>query len=131
MKILDKYSSGKILLISLISAIFIVYPNIACLPWELSFLDESKHTSHLTFFFIRYTFFVLLIWRLLVYNLNKIKDLSFTDRSSRTFLITAIAYGLFVLIMYLWNGKLHGFGSVLLFQFFVVFIVCTFIGMFL
>jgi len=128
MKILDNYSSGKILLISLVSAIFIIYPNIACLPWELSFLDESKHASLWTFFFIRYAFFVLLIWGLLVYNLKKIKDLSFKDRSIRTFLITTISYGLFVLIMYLFNGKLHGFGSVLLFQFFVVFIVCTFVG---
>lgn len=112
----------------MVSAIFIIYPNIACLPWELSFLDESKHASHWTFFFIRYSFFVLLIWGLLIYNLKKIKDLCFRDRSIRTFLITAIAYGLFVLIMYLWKGKLHGFGSVLLFQFFVVFIVCTFVG---
>jgi LytS/YehU family sensor histidine kinase len=30
--------------------------------------------------------------------------------------------------MYLWNKKIHGFGSVLLFQFFVVFVVCTFVG---
>lgn len=128
MRILDNYSSYKLMLISLVSAIFIVYPNIACLPWELTFLDESKHTRHLLFFFIRYVFFVLLICGLLSYNLNKIKDLCFKDRSIRTSLITGIAYGLFVLIMYLWNGKLHGFGSILLFQFFVVFIVCTFVG---
>lgn len=128
MKILDNYSPFKLWLISLVGAIFIVYPNIACLPWELSFLDESKHASHWTFFFIRYSYFVLLIWGLLIYNLNKIKNFSFQDRSLRTLLITAVAYGLFVLIMYLWNGKIHGFGSILLFQFFVVFIVCTFIG---
>lgn len=128
MKIINNFSSFKLMLISLVSAIFIIYPNIACLPWELSFLDESKHASHWTFFFIRYAFFVLLIWGVLIYNLKKIKDLCFRDRSIRTFLITAIAYGLFVLIMYLWKGKLHGFGSVLLFQFFVVFIVCTFVG---
>jgi len=30
--------------------------------------------------------------------------------------------------MYLWNGKIHGYGSLVLFQFFVIFIVCTFIG---
>lgn len=128
MKLLDNYSSFKLLLISLVSAVFIVYPNIACLPWELSFLDESKHASHLTFFFIRYTFFILLIWGLLIYNLRKITDLCFKERSIRTFLITAVGYALFVLIMYLWYGKIHGFGSILLFQFFVVFIVCTFVG---
>lgn len=128
MKILDNYSPFKLLVISLVSAIFIVYPNIACLPWELSFLDPSKHARHLAFFFIRYAYFVLLICGLLTYNLNKIKNLSFQDRSLRTIGITAVAYLGFVLIMYLWNGKIHGFGSVLLFQFFVVFVVCTFIG---
>lgn len=128
MKILNNFSPFKLMLISLVSAIFIVYPNMACLPWELSFLDESKHASHWTFFFIRYAFFALLILGLLNYNFKKIKDIYFRDRFIRTFLITAIAYGLFVLIMYLWKGKLHGFGSILLFQFFVVCIVCTFVG---
>ncbi|MDF9831401.1 histidine kinase [Parabacteroides sp. PF5-6] len=128
MKLLDNYSSFKLFLISFVSAIFIVYPNIACLPWELSFLDESKHGAHLTFFVIRYTFFLLLIWRLLYYNLRKITDLCFKNRAIRTFLITAVAYVLFVAIMYLWYNKIHGFGSILLFQFFVVFIVCTFVG---
>ncbi len=128
MKLLDHYSSFKLLLISLVSAVFIVYPNIACLSWELSFLDEPKHTSHLTFFFIRYAFFILLVWGLLIYNLRKITDLCFKDRSIRTLLITTAAYGLFVLIMYLWYGKIYGYGSILIFQFFVVFIVCTFIG---
>lgn len=128
MKILDSYNFSKLLLVSLVSAIFIVYPNIACLPWELSFLDESKHASHWAFFFIRYAFFIFLIWGLLTYNLKQIKHLYFRNRAVRTLLVTGIAYGVFVLIMYLWNGKIHGYGSMLLFQFFVVFIVCTFIG---
>lgn len=128
MNLLDNYSSFKLLLISLVSTVFIVYPDIACLPWELSFLDESKHAHHLTFFFIRYFFFVALIWGLLVYNLRKIIEISFKERALRVLLITVPAYALFVLIMYLWKGKIVGFGSILLFQFFVVFIVCTFLG---
>jgi LytS/YehU family sensor histidine kinase len=71
---------------------------------------------------------MLLIWGLLIYNLKKITDLCFKDRSIRTSLVTVAAYGSFVLAMYLRDGKMHGFGSILLFQFFVVFIVCTFIG---
>ena len=128
MNILDNHSSLKLLMISIVSAIFIVYPNIAYLPWELSFLNESKHVSHLTFFFIRYVYFLLLIWGLLFYNLKKIKDFYFKNRTIRTFLITFTAYLVFVLFMYLWNGKLHGFGSLLLFQFFVVFILSSFVG---
>lgn len=128
MKILEDHSSLKLLLISMVSAIFIVYPNISCLPWELSFLDKSKHAHHLTFFFIRYAYFIVLIWGLLIYNLRKIKDLAFEKRAIRTFLITTIAYIIFVGIMYLWNGKIHGYGSVVLFQYFVVFILSTFVG---
>lgn len=128
MKLLDNYSTAKLLLISLLSAVFIVYPDIACLPWELSFLDESKHASHLAFFGIRYVYFVCVICGLLAYNLKTIKDLCFKERALHTLLISGLAYGVFVLIMYLWNGKIHGYGSILLFQYFVVFIVCTFVG---
>lgn len=128
MKLLDRYGPSKLLLISLVGAIFVVYPNIACLPWELSFLSESKQVSHLTFFFIRYAYFVLLSWGLLAYNLNTIKDLGFKERTVRTLLTSVVSYGLFILITYLRNEKMYGFGSILIFQFFVVFIVCTFVG---
>ena len=128
MNTLDNHSSLKSLAISIISAVFIVYPNIASLSWELSFLSESKHASHLAFFFIKYIYFSLLIWGLLFYNLKKIKDFCFKSRTIRTFLITFTTYAIFVLFMYLWNGKIHGFGSLLLFQFFVVFILSSFVG---
>ena len=128
MNVLDNHSSLKLLTISIVGAIFIVYPNIASLPWELSFLNESKHTSHLTFFFIKYTYFLLLIWGLLFHNLKRITDFCFKNRTIQTFLITFTAYVTFVLFMYLWSGKIHGFGSLLLFQFFVVFILSSFVG---
>lgn len=129
MKILDNYSSFKFLIISMVSAVFIVYPNIASFSWELGFLDGSKHLSHWIFFLIRYVLFVLLIWGLSTYNLRYIKHLGFKNRAMQTLLITSIAYGLFVLIMYLWNRRTHVYGnSILFFQFFFIFIVCTFIG---
>ena len=128
MNIVDNHSSLKLWMVSMVSAVFIVYPDIANLSWQLSFLDESKHASHLTFFFIRYAYFSLLIWGLLYDNLKKIKDACFKYRSIRTFLVTLIAYVVFVFFMYLWYGKLHGFGSLLLFQFFVVFVLSSFVG---
>jgi Putative regulator of cell autolysis len=128
MKLLDNHSSFRLFVISLVSAIFIAYPNISCLPWELSFLDTSKHASHLSFFFIRYGYFTVLIWGLLLYNLRWMKDAGFKERALRTLMIVCVTYGLFVLIMYLWDGKIKGFGSILLFQFFVVFLLTTFVG---
>jgi sensor histidine kinase YesM len=128
MIISDKYNPYRLLWVSLVSVVFIVYPNIAGLSWELSFLDEAKYAHHVRFFFIRYAFYSLLFWGLLSYNLKKIRDYGFKYRCVRTFLITGGGYGLYVFVMYLWNGKIHGFGSLVLFQFIVIFIVCTFAG---
>lgn len=33
----DTYISRKLPLVSLISAVFIIYPNIACLPWDIKY----------------------------------------------------------------------------------------------
>ncbi|MDR0573102.1 MAG: histidine kinase [Tannerella sp.] len=125
---MNKYSPFKLLLVSLASAVIIIYPNIACLPWELSFLDGARRVFHLQFFFFRYVFFAMLIWGLLFYNLKGIKDYSLKKRITGTLLLTVIAYLLFVVILYITHGKIQGFGSILLFQFFVVFMACTTAG---
>jgi hypothetical protein len=54
MKFLYQYNPGKIILISLISAAFIAYPNISFLPWELSFMDDAAKLKHIYFFTFRY-----------------------------------------------------------------------------
>ncbi len=128
MNLLDKYSTLKLLLISLVSAVFIVYPNIACLPWELTFLDGSARTSHLTFFIFRYVFFILLIGTLIKLNLWKINTVSLQKRFLYNFLVTAITYALYVGISVSCCTKADCFGSILLFQFSVVWIICTFFG---
>ncbi len=128
MNILDKYSSYKLFLISLISAVFIVYPNIACLPWELSFLNGAERTNHLLFFVFRYLFFTALIWILVKINLRKINTLSFQKRFLYNLLVSAIAYLFYVGISISCCTKADCFGSILLFQFFVVCILCTFFG---
>ncbi|MCD7977562.1 MAG: histidine kinase [Tannerellaceae bacterium] len=128
MTLLDRYNSFQLLLVSVIGAVFIVYPNIACLPWELSFLDPSEHTSFLLFFAFRYIFFVGLIWGLIKYNQEKISTSDFKKRLLLTFLLTGGAYLFYVAISFLSGSKRDCFGSILLFQFFVTFIVCTFVG---
>lgn len=128
MNLLDKYSSHKLLLICLISAAFIIYPNIACLPWELSFLDGTARTSHLWFFAFRYLFFVLLVWILVKINLSKINTLSFQKRFGYNLLASLIAYGIYLGISLTCYTKADCFGSILLFQFFVVCILCTLFG---
>ncbi|MDR2038927.1 MAG: histidine kinase [Bacteroidales bacterium] len=128
MNLLYKYSSFKLFLISMLGAVFITYPNIASLPWELSFLDESKHSSHILFFIARYIFFSVLIWILIRYNLYKIKTPLFQKRLLYTFLIAAVAYLIYIGISFLIRFKSDCFTGTLLFQFFVAWIFCTFAG---
>lgn len=128
MKLLNQYNSIHLLLISLIGAIFIVYPNIACFSWYLNRLEPSQHASYITFFFIRYIFIALLIWILLLFNLKWAINHVFTKRLISTFIIVGIAYLIYVSISVLGCSNGDCFTGTLLFQFLVVGIVNTFTG---
>jgi sensor histidine kinase YesM len=129
MNFLQKYAdSYKLILISLIGAVFIIYPNLAYFRWELALLEKSLHASYGYYFIYRYLFFSILIWILLKYNLRKIPELIFKFRLLHTFVITGTAYLVYVLASFLFSFKGDCFTGILLFQFFVVFIICAFAG---
>jgi hypothetical protein len=129
MNYLEKYTNSyRLILISLIGAIFIIYPNLAYARWEISFLDKSLHASYIYYFIYRYLFFSVLIWVLIKYNLKKIPSLVFKSRLFRTIIITVSAYLVYVLASLLFNYKGDCFTGNLVFQFFVVFIICAFVG---
>ncbi|MDR0395129.1 MAG: histidine kinase [Tannerella sp.] len=128
MNILDKHTPFKIFLISLISAVFITYPNIVCLPWELDFLKGAEYTNHLLYFTFRYLFFCILIFILLMSNMRKLNTLSFKKRFLYNAFICLTGYGVFVVMTVLFYSKASHFGSVLVFQFFVVCFLSTFMG---
>lgn len=123
-----KYTSAGSWLTSLLGALFIVYPNIACLPWELSFLEGESQTRHLCFFAFRYLFFVLLIRGLLETNLRWMGAQSLARRILCNVLICAAAYGLYVAISKSSYPRSDCFGSTLLFQFFVVCVLSVLFG---
>ena len=52
----DTYISRKLLLVGLISAVFIIYPNIACLPWDIKFLEGASCTGFLLVFCLSFLF---------------------------------------------------------------------------
>lgn len=129
MNFLEKYAhSYKLVLISLIGAVFIIYPNLAYSRWELSLLDKSLHASYVYYFIYRYLFFSILTWILIKYNLIYIPALIFKNRLIHTFVITGIAYLVYVLASLLFIFKGDCFTGNLLFQFLVVFIICAFVG---
>jgi hypothetical protein len=126
--LLESYSPVKLMLISLTSAVFIIYPNIAFFSFEHNYLGESKHTAHLLFFIFRYLFFSILIWILLRHNLLKIKIADFRNRLFHTFIIAGIAYLTYICFSILLSPKEEWFSGMLLFQFLVMFIFCSLLG---
>jgi len=126
---LDKHTSYyKLFLISLLGALFITYPNIATLPWELGYMKPSKHAAHILYFIFRYVFFSGLIWILLAYNLRKLDTFLFKKRLAHTFIISGIAYLVYVAISFISGYKADCFTSHLLFQFLVTCIVGALAG---
>jgi hypothetical protein len=128
MNLLEKYTPSRLVLLSLLSAVFIVYPNIACLSWDLSRIPEPEHAAYLGFFAFRYVFISLLTGLLLAYNLLRIKGAAFKKRILHTGFGTAIGYLLYMGISVGCCRHSDCFGGILLFQFFVVCLLCAFAG---
>jgi sensor histidine kinase YesM len=118
----------KLLLISLIIALFVIYPNIACFSWDLNHMHKSDHTPYILFFIFRLTYFFLLIWLSIRYNLTKIGTAVFSNRVIHTVILTGIAYMIYVGISVMSSSRADCFTGILLFQFFVTCIICIFIG---
>lgn len=125
------YISRKLLLVSLIGTIFIIYPNIACLPFDLIHLDSSQYPGLLSFFTFRLLYFWILIWLITRYNLRKMPSALFLKRLTRNFWLWLVAYVVYMPISYFVSSHgIHGdyLASILIFQFFVACFFCTFIA---
>ncbi len=124
----NKYISTKLLLVSLIIALFMIYPNITFFSFERDYLGAAKQTAHLLFFIFRYIFFLILIWILTLYNLHKMKTGNFLKRLLLNFLFACIAYLLYSICTILFSPKPDWYSSILFLQFFFIFIFCALIG---
>lgn len=125
---LDKYSPYKLLLVSLISAVFFIYPNISVFSLEREYLGEAKRTIHLLYFIFRYLYFSGFIWILLRYNILKLKTNVISKRWGISFLITLAAYIIYVFFSVTFSPKHEWLSSIMLFQFLIMFIYCTLVG---
>jgi sensor histidine kinase YesM len=124
----DKYSPATLLIVSLVSAVFFIYPNISVFSIERNYLGEAKHTAHLLYFIFRYLYFSAFIWILLRHNILKIKTPDVRKRWIQSFLITAIVYLIYICCSVLFSPKHEWLSSIMLFQFLVMFIFCTLTG---
>lgn len=125
--LLDRYSPWKLLLISLVGALFIIYQNITFFSFERDYLGASKQAAMVLFFVLRYLYYTAFIWILIWYNL-RMKSPVFGRRLLHGLVITAVGYVLYVGFSKLLNPKDEWLSSLPLFQFFIMFVLCTLIG---
>lgn len=124
----EKITPLRLLLFSLISAVFFVYPNIAFFSMEREHLGESKSTVHILFFIFRYLYFTGLTWLLISVNLKKLKTPYLSKRLVHSLIITLIAYLVYIGFSVVLSPKQEWFTGLLLFQFFVIFIFSLLAG---
>jgi len=124
----DRYSAYKLLLISFIGTVFILYTDIVWIPWILDFLKETERTAYLWQMVFRVSYFFVLILLLVKINLQRMNTDSFKKRLLYNVLLCMIAYGICVLILILGFSKTSHLGSTLLFQFLLVCILSALLG---
>lgn len=125
---LKKYNSYQLLFISLIATLFVIYPDITWLPFELGKLAGSQKTNYVIFFLSRYTFLVGLVFLLIKINLEHIKTLEFRKRFAYNTIISVLAFAIYGGVSFLVYTKVRHYGSLVLFQFVVVSILSTLMG---
>ncbi|MDR2948008.1 MAG: histidine kinase [Prevotella sp.] len=126
--ILGIYSSNRLPFISLICALFVIYPEITWLPWELDFHEGPQRTCFIMFFIFRCIFYTALIFLLVKVNLQKIKTFSFKKRLWYNILISTAAFIIYGGISFFLHSKVRHLGSLILFQFVIICILSTLIG---
>lgn len=125
---LEKYNSYQLLVLSLVSALFVLYPDVTWLPSQLAGLEGSDWTKPIAFFVLRYVFFTSLIFILIKINLQRLKQVSFKQRLLYSALIALACYLVYGGIAYFIFIKVTHYLSLVLFQFFVVALLSSLIG---
>lgn len=118
----------KLLLISLLCAVFVLYPEITWIPFELKYMPEANRGSYILFFIFRSLYYAVVTFLLLWINLRKIKTPSFQKRFGYNLLISIVAFITYGVISFLIYSKVRHFGSLILFQFFLMCILSTVMG---
>lgn len=128
---MNSYIPQKLPAIALICALFVTYPNVVWIPWNLARLNVGEEAGFWAFFAFRMLYFYGLFYFQLRYNVRRIGNMSFAVRFGRNFFYTLFGCAAFVGLSYglpLLGVQTGYVGNILLFQFFVVCLLCTFIG---
>lgn len=121
-------SRYQLLGVSLVAALFVIYPEITWLPFDLKKLAEAEQTGYIVFFGFRYLFFVGLILMLAKANLREFMTSSFKKRITQNLIVSIAAYLIYGLVSFLLYSKVKHYGSLVLFQFLIIAILVSFVG---
>lgn len=124
MELITKLSNKRLMMLSLIFGLFIVYPNMVKLWGKYS----AEYLANFGFFIFRYLFFSALIWMLVWTNIRKMDQALFSRRIAVSVLLTSVAYALYVSISRVTDTNLDQFSGLLIFQFIVICALCLLLG---
>lgn len=122
------FSKSRLVLISVVATLFILYPDITWIPYELKGLQGEQLIRPIAFYILRFVYFIVLNYILLGLNLFKIHDATFQKRIIQSTLIAFIFFCVFGVLGFLILEKVKHFGSLVLFQFFMVGLLCSLVG---
>lgn len=122
------YSSPKLFLISLGCALFVIYPEVTWIPWEIGRLEDSNKVGYILFFIFRFLYYAGFVFTLFKINLRKTDVLSFKSRLWKNIVITTLAFIVFAIIYYFSIGKSSHLGSLVLSQFAMMCLLATLLG---
>lgn len=129
MKLSDKIYSGWFLLgISLVGALFIIYQNIVNYNWDVFFFNKHYNQPYIVYFILRYLFFVLFIWVILLVNLKKIIKSTFGRRLFYSSVIAVVAFGIYISITFLSGYMADFIGKILVYQFVIITVLTSAFG---
>lgn len=122
------YSPYKLALISLACALFVIYPEVTWIPWEVGRLEEPSKIGYIAFFVFRYFYYSAFVFILFKINLKRTSVLSFKKRLCQNTLIAIPTYIAFAIIYYFAVGKTSHLGSLVLSQFAMMCLLTTLLG---
>jgi len=125
---LKEFTPYKLLVISLVAAFFIMYPDVTWLPFQLEGRADAGWIQPITFFILRYACLAGLCFILVKCNLQHAAFTSFKRRLTYSSLIALTGFAVYGGVCFLIFKWVTHYGSLVLFQFFMVALLSSLFG---
>lgn len=126
--LVKKFSKWQIIGFGVLCSLFLIYPDITWIPYEISRIGNSGQTENIVLLICRFIILSVLISGLIDINLEYFKRLTLNKRFGINLAFTIIAFVVYGFVGYLLCKKIRHYGSLVLFQFFIVSILTTLFG---